>query len=476
MKWKDKYRFVRQNMKKNKSRLFMTILATAMGCCFLVVLASVGFGFQRSITEQITSNGKVTEITLDQRFEGEGDPSPDAFLFSADELAYLEGLPHVEAVTKQNSPHLMTKYSLGGKLAEGVTPPIFADMAAEPKGTMVLAEGRYPEKSNEVVVGSGFGALFAEKAAGAEGGSGAGTAGEDSAGVGTAGEDSVTEANAANAGQAASSASSVAKPEVLNQKLTVTFTSAAGVAGQDSGSAPAPVEKTFTIVGVMEQPSRDWLNDPRVFLDRSLLPELATLVSKEEQGSLTAVQNVKLYASDMKHVNGIVETLKDKGGYHVYSILSELKSVNTVFQFVNIGLLFVGAIAVIIAAIGIYNTMTMAVTERTQDIGIMKAIGASPASIRSVFLMEISYIGIVGTLIGTAVAYVVSMAANKIIPMILASQQEGAEDINFTFSYIPFSLVAISAAISIGIAILSGMRPARRATEIDVLKALRRDI
>ena len=47
MKFKDKFQFVRENMKKNKSRVFMTILATAMGCAFLMVLASVGFTEER---------------------------------------------------------------------------------------------------------------------------------------------------------------------------------------------------------------------------------------------------------------------------------------------------------------------------------------------------------------------------------------------------------------------------------------------
>jgi acetoin utilization transport system permease protein len=117
--------------------------------------------------------------------------------------------------------------------------------------------------------------------------------------------------------------------------------------------------------------------------------------------------------------------------------------------------------------------MTMAVTERTQEIGIMKAIGASPSSIRSIFLLESSYIGMIGTIIGTLVAYLISSVVNLIIPMFL--QQQG-DNMDFVFSYIPLSLVLIAAAISIGVAILSGMRPARRATEIDVLKALRRDI
>ena len=70
------------------------------------------------------------------------------------------------------------------------------------------------------------------------------------------------------------------------------------------------------------------------------------------------------------------------------------------------GLIFVGTIAILIASIGIFNTMTMAVTERTREIGVMKAIGADPKLIQRLFLMESAWIGIVGTVLAIAISYV----------------------------------------------------------------------
>jgi acetoin utilization transport system permease protein len=92
MKFKDKYRFVRQNMKKNKSRLFMTILATSIGCCFLVVLASVGFGFQKSLTEVITSAGSLTEITVSKK------DMTNPTLFTDDDVKFFESIKNVRSV------------------------------------------------------------------------------------------------------------------------------------------------------------------------------------------------------------------------------------------------------------------------------------------------------------------------------------------------------------------------------------------
>ena len=116
---------------------------------------------------------------------------------------------------------------------------------------------------------------------------------------------------------------------------------------------------------------------------------------------------------------------------------------------------------------GIYNTMTMAVTERAPDIGIMKAIGANPKTIKQIFLLESSYIGIVGALIGTIVAYLVSFLVNLGLPLIIefAFQEELPEQLQF--SMIPVSLVLISVGICLLVTILSGLRPAKRATQID---------
>ncbi|WP_053373545.1 ABC transporter permease [Paenibacillus sp. FJAT-27812] len=433
MKWKDKYRFVKQNMKKNKSRLFMTILATAMGCCFLVVLASIGFGFQQSLTEQITSYGKITEISIYGKTNQAESANYASSLYSKEQVAFFESLPHVEAVVRQNDVNLTSKYAVGDYAFEIDRSPVFTFMETEKNGKLELSEGRFPENEHEVIVGYNFAEFLLMPS----------------------------------------------KPEqpyqgsLLNQKIDITLLQPVNA---NQKAAQQSVQLHATVVGVLKQPPKEWLKDKTVVMDEKALQSFVPILSEEDKLLSDRYQNVLVYADDMQNVSGIADKIRE-AGYNVYSVVNELNKVDAIFMFVKLGLLFVGAIAVLIAAIGIYNTMTMAVTERTQDIGIMKAIGASPSSIRSIFLLESSFIGVVGTLIGTLVAFLVSYAANKIIPVILSSQNEYKEEaFNFVFSYIPFTLIWVSAAISIGIAILSGMRPARRATEIDVLQALRRDI
>jgi acetoin utilization transport system permease protein len=130
----------------------------------------------------------------------------------------------------------------------------------------------------------------------------------------------------------------------------------------------------------------------------------------------------------------------------------------------------------LIASIGIYNTMTMAVTERSPDIGIMKAIGANPKTIKRIFLLESSYIGLIGALIGTVVSYAISYTVNFALPIIIQSAFKEKPPEDLMFSSIPVTLPIICVTICYVVTILSGLRPAKRATKVDVLKAMRREV
>ena len=104
------------------------------------------------------------------------------------------------------------------------------------------------------------------------------------------------------------------------------------------------------------------------------------------------MSQIKIYADNVQDGISYFRTTR-KRSISTYSIASEMKQMNMIFTIMKIGLMFIGTIALIIASIGIYNTMTMAVTERAPDIGIMKAIGANPKTIKNIFLLESSYIG-----------------------------------------------------------------------------------
>jgi acetoin utilization transport system permease protein len=244
-----------------------------------------------------------------------------------------------------------------------------------------------------------------------------------------------------------------------------------------------------TVVGIGKKPSKQWSYDRNVFISEDTLKEIETYTGtprgmmkdpnnpdmKVPGNMVNQYDQVKIYAKNVEAVKRISDRLEEKK-YATYSVLNELKEINMVFTIVKAGLIFIGTIAILIASIGIYNTMTMAVTERAPDIGIMKAIGANPRTIKNIFLLESSYIGLIGALIGTVVSYAISYAVNFGLPLIIQQVFDEKLPKDLLFSYIPWSLPLICFVICYLVTILSGLRPAQRATKVDVLRAMRREV
>jgi len=150
MKLNDQLRFVQQNMKKNKTRVMMTILATAMGCAFLIVLASVGFGLHKSIVEEVTKDRLVTEIEVHGRL----DEKESYQALTDKDIQYLEGIKNVTAVTRKQSLQQDSVYHLGNYQAFAQT--IVTHVPSEIKAGFELSEGHLPESSKEIIVGYHF--------------------------------------------------------------------------------------------------------------------------------------------------------------------------------------------------------------------------------------------------------------------------------------------------------------------------------
>ncbi|MCM3398951.1 ABC transporter permease [Oceanobacillus profundus] len=446
MKIKDQFRFVLQNIKKNKVRTGMTILATAMGCAFLIVLASVGYGLQESIVKDTLEQQIVTEIDIYGHIEEDDNYRS----LTMEDIDYLESIDNVNAVTRRNQLRQFPTFSLDDYQSE--TTAVAAHFPSEVDAGLELDEGRLPEKPNEVVVGYHFLDYFVQDV-------------ED--------EDIYDEASGEIKDEY------LYQADLIGQTLNMTVKKDLDVDGEEQTTP-------LTVVGILKKPTKEWVQDQNVYISGEFFAgveaytgtpggELGVDGDELDSATVNAFDEVKVYATNLEAVQTIVDELDDSN-YASYSVVSEMKQINMLFTIMKAGLILVGTIAILIASIGIYNTMTMAVTERAPDIGIMKAIGANPKTIKQIFLLESSYIGIVGALIGTIVAYLVSFLVNLGLPLIIefAFQEELPEQLQF--SMIPVSLVLISVGICLLVTILSGLRPAKRATQIDVLKAMRREI
>jgi ABC-type antimicrobial peptide transport system permease subunit len=167
----------------------------------------------------------------------------------------------------------------------------------------------------------------------------------------------------------------------------------------------------------------------------------------------------------------IVEVLSEMG-YEVESLQMILDMANRGMIIVQTMLSSVGALALLVASIGIANTMIMAVYERTKEIGILKAVGAAPGQIRGLFVVESSLIGLLGGIIGTILGWLLGKGLNPLILAILEWQDVGVQG-NWTFFVVTWWLAAAALAFATLVGLLAGLYPAARAARLAPLDALR---
>lgn len=156
-------------------------------------------------------------------------------------------------------------------------------------------------------------------------------------------------------------------------------------------------------------------------------------------------------------------------GYYVSAISDLVNQAKQIFKISQIILALFGIVALVVSAIGMFNTMTITLLERTQEIGIMKTLGASSSVIWRMFLVESIVIGFAGGFTGVILGYAGGWVFNMGIN-ILARNFGGAE-VDLFFSPIWFVVFILSFSVIVGA--VTGFYPARRASKLNALEALR---
>jgi len=168
----------------------------------------------------------------------------------------------------------------------------------------------------------------------------------------------------------------------------------------------------------------------------------------------------------------VLDGVKDKligENFLVSSLSDTVKEVNNMFRIIKIILALFGTVALLVSAIGMFNTMTVALLERTKEIGIMKSIGASETDILLIFLIESTVMGFLGGLSGIILGVISGVTVNFIVNTI--AWKMGGQTLSL-FSF-PLWFLLFVVGFSLFIGFLTGLVPARRASVIDPLDALR---
>ena len=227
----------------------------------------------------------------------------------------------------------------------------------------------------------------------------------------------------------------------------------------------------FLVVGVLaakvsDADMQESSDDNCVYLPYSTVMRLS---DQSMVNNYTAVMADESRANEAKAAveNGLLALLGDENNYYVYSASEWLEEMNKMINMVIVILTGIASISLLVGGIGIMNIMLVSVTERTKEIGIRKALGAKERVILAQFVTEAATTSALGGALGIVLGYIVSMAANRVLPMF-------TDGMDITVSPSINSIV-VAFGISVGIGVLFGYLPAKRAAKLNPIDALRYD-
>lgn len=436
MKFFDLLRLVLGNLSRRKARVALTAIGVVIGTAAVVILVSLAIGLQRSANEQLYGIGDLTQIQVSPSFGGEGGfvgapisggngaPLDEVKLltnFALEELRAIEG---VESVTPR-------EYLMSGALMKyqklesyiniiGVDTDDLANLGEEAEfGSTELGRGR-------IVIGVMVPQGFYDP-------------------------------------QVRPGQEPPPPPDLLDQQVQMV------VSKFDAQGNEIRKNISLRVTGVLTETRGE--SDWTVYMPLEqikLLNEWAQnrRINYNKDGYSQAIVKV----SDVERVIEITDQITQMG-YQAFTPQSFLEGINNFFIILQVIFGGVGAIALLVAAIGIANTMAMSILERTREIGLMKAVGATNRDVLAIFLGEAAGIGFLGGLGGVLVGWLASQAINVIAVAFLAGQagaQGGAPP--SVAVYTPIWLPIFALVFSTLVGMISGLYPAlRAATMIPVL-------
>jgi putative ABC transport system permease protein len=225
---------------------------------------------------------------------------------------------------------------------------------------------------------------------------------------------------------------------------------------------------TFKVVGVLPEKGSSSSFDDTVFMPYTTTQQNITgtkfysrivVTADTEANLISTVEDVKRTLRDSHNI-----TDPDKDDFSVVTSADIAKTLGTVTSALTAFLAAVAAISLIVGGIGIMNIMLVSVTERTKEIGLRKAIGATNKDILTQFLLEAVILtglgGVIGIILGSSLAYIISLLISKFAGL----------DWQYTF---PISAAVLGLIVSTLVGLVFGIYPASQAAKKSPMEALR---
>lgn len=379
-------------------RTFLTVLGISIGIGAVVFLVSLGYGLQKMMFEQITTEEAM--LTLDIE-------SPKSELISLDKQI-IQKVSAIENIDEIAPRATFTGQIVLNDLASDVLifasdPPFFR------LGGILLSKGEYFKSSNEneVILSTALLKTF-----------------------------------------------NLTTNEAIGKEVNFVLFREKKAEGEEVTEIEI-IEKPekYKIVGIIEDEITTF-----AYLPLGTLGEL----------NIEKFSDLKVKVSSTKAIKEVREKIIDMG-FLVSSISETIDETNKIFNIIKIVLAIFGLVALFVAAVGLVNTMTVALLERTNEIGIMKAIGAENLSVGLMFLVESTMIGLFGGLGGLVLARIGSFIFNFVLNMLA----KGLGGQTVSIFYTPLWFIVFILIFSTIVGFISGFFPARRAAGLNPLDALR---
>ena len=215
-----------------------------------------------------------------------------------------------------------------------------------------------------------------------------------------------------------------------------------------------PIEKEYIVRGITKEQG--------VLNAMMMLPELRNYVGIEE------FERIQVRVDSNQNLP-IVEKQLIEEGYRVTALSKTVEQASKIFQGIQAVLATFGGIALVVSAIGMFNTMTVTLLERTKEIGIMRTLGASPNDVKYLFVSESVVVGFLGGVSGIVMGVSFGLAINLFLNLV-AGQFGGQSVSLFDF---PLDFLTFIAVFSGAVGYLTGIFPAKRAAKLNPLDAIR---
>lgn len=467
MKIPDLTELALRNLRESLLRNSLTTMGISVGVASLVAMLSLGIGLQQLISRRLVKSGLFDTVVVTSRRDLRGmgrdeernGPAPSESRV-LDEPArqeierlsnVIEAYPDIRFRTElrfEDKPHLTMISALPS--------------SAKANDAFEGMQGNFfsSDTAPEVILQK----TFAEELLGKSPGRG------------------VDETNVAD----------LAKP-LLGKELTMSYAQRVSSASQPSppsGNAENPFDNSLAaasysvvsreekvkIVGIADLDPESMRGPTRakVFLPLKFSEGLHVMQSVDLSEVSQAASGQPVYSSigvrvkNPAQIQAVEDAIK-KMGFNTFSILDASRGLKQVFGVLFAFLGIFGSLALVVASIGIVNTLVMAILERRREIGIMKAIGASDGDVKKLFFAEAGAMGVLGGIVGVALGWAIGQVINLGTNVYLKRQSLPPEH----FWAVPWWLVAAAIGFAFVVSLVSGLYPAGRAARLDPVQALR---